>query len=274
VAFLVGLGFFSGDEIVVEQVFMREPDDEAALLSLVWEAASRLPFLVSFNGKSFDMSVLQSRMVMHRMCTRETAELKLRPHLDLLHAARNLYRGLWQDVRLQTLEAHLLGFRREDDVPGSLAPTCWFSWLRDADVRPLVGIAGHNRLDVLSMVALAGVLAREAEPRADAGRRSRVALNLARLYVRRKAYAEALAVLDDTPPLAERSERIALGELAATAARRLGDTLRELAELEALLALEPERADLTRARDRASRRHQRQHAPRSGSGGTRSRGSA
>ncbi len=98
-------------------------------------------YLVSFNGKSFDLSVLQNRMVMHRMCSKEESELKLRPHLDLLHVSRSVYKGLWQDVRLQTLEAQVLGFVREHDMPGSLAPSCWFAWLRDAEPRPLAGIA-------------------------------------------------------------------------------------------------------------------------------------
>jgi len=253
-AFLIGLGFFVGDTLQVEQVLLRDHDEEAALLDLVWDRVQRSRYLVSFNGKSFDLSVLQNRMVMHRMCSKEESELKLRPHLDLLHVSRSVYKGLWQDVRLQTLEAQVLGFVREHDMPGSLAPSCWFAWLRDAEPRPLAGIALHNRHDVLSMVALAAVLAHEAEPRADAGRRSQVALNLASLYVRRKGNAEALTVLAEPPPLSDRAQRIAMLELVVKAARRLGDGPRMVAALEALMAIEPERLELVRALTRA-RRH-------------------
>lgn len=235
-AFLIGLGFFEGDDFRVEQVLLRDHDEEAAFLAIVWEAVERFPFLVSFNGKSFDLSVLQNRMVMHRMCSREESRLKLRPHLDLLHVSRAIYKSAWKDVRLQTLEAQVLGFVREDDMPGSMAPTCWFAWLRDGDPRPLGGIARHNRFDVLSMVALAGLLAAEAEPRADAGRRSVVALNLARLYLRRKGPAEAMAVLAEWPPLFDAAERVAALELIATAARRLGRHATEVETLEALVA--------------------------------------
>lgn len=252
-AFLVGLGFFEGDALRVEQVLLRDPDEEAALLELVWQAVLRFDYLVSFNGKSFDLSVLQNRMVMHRMCSRETAELKLRPHLDLLHVSRSVFKGVWPDVRLQTLEREVLGFFREDDMPGALAPLCWFTWLRDGDARPLAGIARHNRMDVLSMVALAGLLAREAEPRPDAGRRSRVALNLARLYLRRKAPSEALLVLADLPPLMDHVERVAALELVSIASRRIGDLDAQVGALIELLALAPERVDVEKALMRARR---------------------
>lgn len=254
VAFLVGLGWFEGEALRVEQVLLRDADEEAALLEIVWDAVERLDYLVSFNGKSFDLSVLQHRMVMHRMCSRKTAELKLRPHLDLLHVSRSVFKGVWPDVRLQTLEREVLGFFREDDMPGALAPLCWFTWLREGDARPLAGIARHNRMDVLSMVALAGVLATEAEPRADAGRRSRVALNLARLYLRRKAPSEARAVLADRPPLMDPMERIEALELEITAARRAGDLAGQVEALAQLLSLAPEREDVARALARARRR--------------------
>ena len=253
-AFLVGIGFFEGDTLRLEQILLRDHDEEAALLAILWERVQAFRYLVSFNGKSFDLSVLQNRMVMHRMCSREESQLKLRPHLDLLHVSRAVYKGLWDDVRLQTLERHVLGFVRHDDMPGAMAASCWFAWLREADPAPLVGIAVHNRHDVLSMVALAGVLAREAEPRPDAGRRSQVALNLAALYVRRKANAEALAVLEHTPPLADYAQREAMLELLVKAARRSGDYRRLVAGLEALLVLGPERQQLQRAITRARAR--------------------
>jgi len=252
-AFLIGLGYFEGDTLRLEQVVLRDHDEEPALLELVWERVRRFRYLVSFNGKSFDLSVLQNRMVMHRMCSKEESELKLRPHLDLLHVSRSVYKGLWQDVRLQTLEAKVLGFVREHDMPGSLAPSCWFAWLRDAEPRPLAGIALHNRHDVLSMVALAAVLAHEAEPRADAGRRSQVALNLAALYVRRKGNREALTVLEDTPPLSDRVQQIAMLELVVKAARRIGLVARMVTALEELVTLAPERPELERALTRARR---------------------
>lgn len=261
-AFMIGLGSFDGRAVRVRQLILREPDEEKALLELVWEAVDSHRFLVSFNGKSFDLSVLQSRLVMNRFCTAREGELKLVPHLDLLHLGRGLFRKVWQDVRLQTLEARVLGFVREDDMPGSLAPTCWFRWLREADPRPLAGIARHNLFDVLSMVSLGGLLAHEARPVGDGGRRAAVALNLAALYARRRAPEAALAVLDELPPLCDHAERLAAHALGATCARRAKDALRQRQHLSAWLELDPlaeparkalARLDRAASRDTAAR---------------------
>lgn len=253
VAFMVGLGSYDGRCVRVRQLVLREPDEEKALLALLWEAVAAHRFLVSFNGKSFDLSVLQSRLVLNRFCTAREGELKLRPHLDLLHVGRGLFKQVWSDVRLQTLEARVLGFVREDDVPGSLAPLCWFRWLREADPRPLAGIARHNHYDVLSMVSLAGLLAREARPVGDGGRRAAVALNLAALYARRKAPEAALAVLDELPPLADFGERLRAHELGATCARRAKDAARQQHHLTSWLALDPAAEGARKALERLTR---------------------
>lgn len=253
-AFMIGLGFFEGDSVCVQQLIVREPDEEGALLELLWEAIHRWPYLVSFNGKSFDLSVLQSRLVMHRFCSAREGELKLRPHLDLLHLSRTVYRGLWDDVRLQTLERRVLGFERHDDMPGALAPTCFFAWLRNGDAGPLGGIGRHNRWDVLSMVGLAGHLADDALPQPDPGRRARIVLNLASLYLRRREPRDALSVLDGLPSLMTPVEREEALTLEATASRRVGDHERLARALAELAERRPEDLTIASALARALRR--------------------
>jgi hypothetical protein len=253
-AFMIGLGHLEDDAFVVNQLILRDPDDEPAQLELLWEAVERFPYLVSFNGKSFDLSVLQSRLVMNRLCSSRDSELKLRPHLDLLHLGRNLYREAFPDTRLQTLEQRVLGFVRESDMPGALAPACWFAWLRDADPRPLAAIALHNRWDVVSMLALAARFAEVARPEPDSSRTSRLALNLAKLYARRRHPADALAILDGPSPLASPEERDLALELEATCARRVGDFARLAETLETLLARHPDDPALARALARTLRK--------------------
>ena len=238
-AFMIGLGHFDHDDIVVTQLVLREPDEERAQLELLWDLVDAFPFLVSFNGKSFDLSVLQSRLVMNRLCTPKEGELKLRPHLDLLHLSRSLYRGVFPDTRLQTLEKKLLGFERIDDMPGALAPSCWFHWLREADPRPLAAIAEHNRWDVLSMIALTHVLSERSRPAGDASRGSAMWLNLARTYLRRREPAAALAVLTDPPVLMTPDEIDQSLELEVTASRRCKETHRQARALERLVARQP-----------------------------------
>lgn len=257
-AFMIGLGYLDGDDAVVTQLVLREPDEERAQLELLWDLLDAFPYLVSFNGKSFDLSVLQNRLVLNRFCSPRESELKLRPHLDLLHLGKNLYRGAFTDTRLQTLERKLLGFARTDDMPGSLAPSCWFHWLREGDPRPLAAIAEHNRWDVLSMVALASVLAEVSRPIGDASRSSTVWLNLANTYARRRQPQHGLAVLAAPPFLLDPDQVSAALVLEATLARRIGDDARTCRALERLLergaedTLSLERA-LARARKRLMR---------------------
>ncbi len=78
-------------------------------------------------------------------------------HLDLFHAARRAWKHELPDTRLRTVEEHKLGFVRHDDLPGSEAPRAWLDWLRDGSGR-VDRVMEHNRLDVLSLVALMGCL--------------------------------------------------------------------------------------------------------------------
>jgi|GEM_PF-1547692 len=247
VAFVVGLGFREGDEVVVRQLCLREPSEERAMLLVLQEHLERFPYLVSFNGKSYDLSVLQNRLVMQRLYTRERSELKLRPHLDLLHLSKNLYRGLWADTRLQTLEANALGLERVDDIPGHLVPTCWFSWLRYARAEPLAAVAEHNLDDVLSMVTLADLLIQDARPTVDASRPPVVTMNLGRVLLRRRCFEEARAVALAAAEELETAEELAtVHRIVADASRRLKDGGSRAEALEAIVHHAPEDDDARR----------------------------
>ncbi|MGM0577588.1 MAG: ribonuclease H-like domain-containing protein [Myxococcota bacterium] len=244
-AFLVGLGYREDDHFVVRQLLLREPGEEQALLQLLVERLDEHPLLVSFNGKSFDLTVLQTRLVMQRFYSRRDCDLKLRPHLDLLHLSRNLYRDRWPDTRLGTLEQEVLGFEREGDIPGHMVPSCWFHWLRTGDAGPLAGVMLHNLHDVLSMVTLADRVLVEGEPAPDPTRAPRVTVNLARLLARRKDPEGAFRVLE---PLLDEDVLTVAGDdlgreallLAATVARRTRRTGAQRRALERLVAHLPD----------------------------------
>lgn len=150
-AFLVGLGYYSGDEFVTEQLLMRDHGDEPALLNYLSSLVKGRDSLVSFNGRSFDAQLLSTRYGMHRL----PEPLGRCPHLDLLYICRRLW-GLSKlpDCRLETLESKVLGAPRHQDVPGWLIPTLFFDFLRDKNPAPLKGVLEHNRRDLLAMVAL------------------------------------------------------------------------------------------------------------------------
>lgn len=150
-AFLVGAGRLDGDRFVVDQYFMRDFDEEPALLSALTPLLAEASGIVSFNGSGFDLPLLETRFVLARR--RWPGALA---HVDLLRPARRVWAASLLDCRLTTLERDVLGLARPDDVPGSLIPALYFAFLKSRRAAPLAGVFAHNRDDILSLAALLG----------------------------------------------------------------------------------------------------------------------
>lgn len=150
-AFLVGAGYVDDGTFVVDQYFMRDLDQEPAVLASVAPLLERTTGVVTFNGGGFDLPLLETRFVLGRR--RWPAGL---PHLDLLRPARRVWSAGLEDCRLATLEREVLGVERADDVPGAFIPALYFDFLRTGRSVPLVRVLDHNRADVLSLVTLLG----------------------------------------------------------------------------------------------------------------------
>jgi uncharacterized protein len=148
-AFLVGVGYAEDDRFVVRQYFMRDLDEEPALLTALTPVLERATALVTFNGGGFDMPLLETRFILSRRPWRDDVA-----HVDLLRPARRVWRAFLEDCRLETLEREVLGVERGDDVPGALIPTLYFDFLRRRNPARLGPVFSHNRADVLSLVAL------------------------------------------------------------------------------------------------------------------------
>jgi hypothetical protein len=153
IAFLLGLAWFDEHaRLNVEQLLLRSPADEPALLTLLSERLARTTLLVSYNGKAFDWPLLKGRYVMNRRPI--PANL---PHLDLLHVARRLHRARLGACRLVHLESDVLGFERGDDILGGDVPARYAHFLRTGDEEALRQVVEHNAWDVVSMAALVGL---------------------------------------------------------------------------------------------------------------------
>jgi len=152
-AFLVGVAFLDGDRFRVRQYFMRDYPEEAAMLRGLAQDLRGFKHLVTYNGRTFDVPLLEAR---YRL-SREPYPFAEWPHLDLLHPARRLWKERLDSCRLQFLETELLGVHRYGDVPGADIPRIYFDYVRSRgrDARALAGVLEHNRLDVLSLAALA-----------------------------------------------------------------------------------------------------------------------
>jgi len=152
--FLAGLGFFDEAHFVIRQIFLPDLGSERALLHLFNDLLGRSTCLVSFNGRAFDWPLIEARFTMSRMRPAQGAPL----HLDLLAPARRVWKDWLPSCALGTLESAVLQYRRRGDVPGWLIPSLYFEYLRGGGLHALLPVFEHNRLDVLSLLALAGHL--------------------------------------------------------------------------------------------------------------------
>lgn len=149
-AFLVGIGYFENQEFIVQQYFLRDYGDEPALLAALTDVLKSRTALVSYNGKSYDIPLLKTRTIMNRQPLQWDNYL----HLDLLHAARRLWRKSLSACSLQNIEQNILEFRRQGDIPGAEIPNIFFEYLRSRNIQPLLPVFRHNVMDILSMVSI------------------------------------------------------------------------------------------------------------------------
>ena len=156
IVFAYGIAFFAGDELVLEQLFLRDFGEESAMLHHIARRLAEHPVPVPFVGKSYDLHRIAARLAVHKI----RAPVLTDRHLDLYHVIRRQFGQHWPDSRLRTAEERLLGLYRDDDLPGSEAPAAFLDWIRDG-TGPVDRVLEHNRLDVLSLAALLGVVTRE-----------------------------------------------------------------------------------------------------------------
>jgi uncharacterized protein YprB with RNaseH-like and TPR domain len=188
-AFLVGCAWFISDGgFVTRQYLLTRFEDERPLLDAVSTELDRAGALVSFNGKSFDAPLLESRFLFHRL--RWTGSRL--PHVDVLHPARRVWgqdagsalRLHDSNCSLAALERRLVGAGRNNDVDGFEIPSRYFRFVRSGDARPLVAVLEHNRLDLLTLAALTSRLLHLSEMGPEAAHSAGEALALGRVYMR------------------------------------------------------------------------------------------
>jgi uncharacterized protein len=148
-AFLIGVGWVEQNYFLLRQYFLRRPAEERAILSHFAAEAAAYPTLITFNGKLFDLPLIQTRQLLSGF--RQTEP---QIHLDLLHCARTLWKKRLPSRSLRSLEESLLGLRRYDDIPGAEIPAVYFDYLRRGKTDRLKTVFHHNVLDILSMVTL------------------------------------------------------------------------------------------------------------------------
>jgi uncharacterized protein YprB with RNaseH-like and TPR domain len=209
-AFLVGCAAIDGDAIRVRQFLLPGFEHERAVLSEVQAWAKSHGALVTYNGRSFDVPLIETRFMFHRL----PCPLDGVPHLDMLHASRRLWRQRplttgtpdpdESSCSLSVLEKHIAGLHRVGDVPGYEIPSRFFRFVRDGDARPLEAVLEHNRLDLISLAAVLARAITLITRGPGEARTAQEAYGLARVYERAGAHHNAEASLLRTIDFARR----------------------------------------------------------------------
>ena len=223
VAFLVGCGWFDMGAFQVRQFLLTSYAAERALLDAVASCFDAASLLVTYNGKTFDVPVMETRWMFHRM----RMPLESVRHFDMLHPARRLWASRGPDAngmvqrprngasasegpqgttaerwprapiddggcRLSTLERVLCSVRRVGDVPGLEIPGRYFQFLRSGDARPLEAVLEHNRLDLISLAAVTAHAVQLVEAGTSLCRDAAETLALGKVYERAGCTARAI----------------------------------------------------------------------------------
>ncbi len=151
IPFMVGIGRFVGNEFVTFQTFLRNPAEERAQLDLLNRFFDNAKVIATYNGKSFDIPILNTRYVLNGL----PSPFKNLGHVDLLSLSRRLWKRRLENRTLKDIETEILNFERNQmEVPGWEVPILYFNYLRTGDPAPMAGVFYHNAVDVQSLAAL------------------------------------------------------------------------------------------------------------------------
>lgn len=156
VPFLIGAGFFRDDSFVVHQYIMRDYDEEPAMLHELNRLSAPFQAVVTYNGKSFDIPVIHSRMILNR----QQSSLSDFAHIDLLHPSRRIWRDQLPDCSLSTVERTIFARQREDDIPGEQIPYVFFDFIRGFRMHRMRSVLNHNVDDIVTLAWIAAKLCR------------------------------------------------------------------------------------------------------------------
>ncbi len=190
-AFLIGVGHIDSAGFRLRQFFMRDFAEEPSVLHALSEYLAQFDVLITYNGKTYDQPLLETRFRM----TRRRHPFDRMQHLDLLFGARRLWKLRLESCRLIELEDRILGVERQGDLPGELIPYYYFEYVRTRHALRLVPIFHHNAIDILSLACLTAIVPLPFRAPADAVLRHGADLiGLARWLLQAGRQQEALSL--------------------------------------------------------------------------------
>ncbi len=155
---LFGAAQIRGDDLVINQYFLRSIKEEPAALAGFLSHAGENCAFITFNGRTFDIPYIKERLAYYGM----KGNLE-KTHFDMLHFSRSAWKEQVPNCKLTTLEKHLLGIERKDDVPSALVPEFYEAYMRTGNAGPLIPIIEHNKQDLVTLANIFSKLHEEWE---------------------------------------------------------------------------------------------------------------
>jgi hypothetical protein len=226
----------------VDQYFLSDLAEECGKLDALLARFADARALVTYNGASFDLPLIESRFRFWRL----DPDFRSLPHLDLLWPTRAIFRERISECSLGNVEERILKFARAEDLPGSEVPAVYFEYLREGTSPRLHAVFEHNRLDVVSLFVYAVWLDHQTEPDAPLLSDPGDLLSLAAHWFRRRRTRAGLTALSvaETRVLGE-DQRARLCELRGRILKREHRYEDAHAEWEMVRRHDPRRIDAT-----------------------------
>lgn len=164
--FLFGFACFSQGELKIDQYLARSGEEELVALSLALDQLKKFEALVTYNGRSADLSWIRQRCAYWGL-----QGVPKQLHFDLLyptrHRSQNIGFGETGDIpnfSLSTVEEFILGLERDmEDVSGAAVPTYYIEYQRRKNIGPLVPVIDHNRADLVSVAKLLNLMVHDVQ---------------------------------------------------------------------------------------------------------------
>ena len=152
VPFNVGMGYYKNDKFYVAQYFLGDLAEEERMIKELGQFFEEMNFqsVVTYNGKSFDIPLLETRFILYR----KPLILCELPHLDFLYSARSLWGHKYENCRLFHLAHELLEADRSEDIPSAEIPLRYFQYLQTGNFDLIEPILYHNQEDILSLLGV------------------------------------------------------------------------------------------------------------------------
>ncbi|MCB1140095.1 MAG: ribonuclease H-like domain-containing protein [Leptospiraceae bacterium] len=177
--FLYGLAWFKGNSLIFQQYFLDGPGAEEVFHTRLSQLLAGFGAICTYNGKSFDIPVIRNRFVL-------LGERFRAPpiHLDLYHFWKSMFGGYARksksgpafasaqspagvmrngrtsegkgkaSFRQLDMEREVLGFERQNDLPGSEVPQVYFDYRKYSRKERMARVLQHNELDLLGLALL------------------------------------------------------------------------------------------------------------------------